>query len=232
MKTKDPREISEKNYVKLWWISQVNAPFRYARDLIREKWRSLDNVAFAKAVTIMEELKPPQQLVEANILLESQLILNDITFLAQEFNFEDFWLPYLVVYILTGKILAPLDKLSKKITSQHVLRMRKVFLWRVKEWNQKEKLKKQGYKTRRRDPDNAYVKGKYMDELSAGKKILSEALIRKDENIADILFEDGKEDIDSVTKKVNLIKKDMERLKKELIPLSPQDKRKLDKIFS
>jgi hypothetical protein len=232
MKTKDPRDIPEKNYVKLWWISQVNAPFRYARDLIREKWRSLDNVAFAKAVTIMEELKPPQQLVEANILLESQLILNDICFLAQEFNFEDFWLPYLVVYILTGKILVPLDKLSKNIPSQHVLRMRKVFLWRVKEWNQKEKLKKEGYRTRRKDSSNMYGKGKYMDDLPVGKKVLSEDLIMLDENIADILFEDGKEDVNSVTKKVNLVKKDAERLKKELIQLSPQSKRKLDKIFS
>lgn len=227
MKTKDLRDVQEKNYCKLWWIQQVNAPFRYALNLIRKKWSSLNAETFEEAVKRSRQLTPFQQLEEAKKLLKPQFFSDDVVNLAREFNFEDFWTPYLVAYIMTGKVLAPPDKPSKNIPSQHILRMRKVFLWRVKEFTQQRKLREKGYKGKRRKEDS---KGKYMDDVS---RSLNETFIHDDSNIADIILGKSVEILSEIEdkKRKNIVKQDMKRLEKELVKLTPQYKRRLGKIF-
>lgn len=223
MKIKDPRGVLEKNYGKLWWIWRINESFRFAVSLLRDKWLKI-NINRDGFLKIRRTVGFSPQLEETKSFLNSSEVFPEDTInLAKEFGFEDFWIPYLAAYIITGRIFAPPDKLSKDTPPPSVLQYHKIFLWRVREWADKDKLKRQGYRVRRRKVE---LKGKYFDDV--------EDLIHNDSNIADKVFGEleevpsEKED----TKRSNRVKQSMERLKKYFVPLTPQTKRRLIKLFS
>lgn len=215
MKIKDSRSVLEKNYAKLWLMPKVDERFRYAVSLIRNKWRSFNKFKFDKAQEKYSKLMLNQLLIEGKRLLESKFLLNDVRKLAKEFGFEKFWYPYLTVYILTGRVIVPY-KLSRDIPSQHVLRQHKVFLWRVKEFAQHKKAKKQK---------------KNMDGIG---RSLGETFIHDDSNIADIVLGKSDEILSEIEdkKRKNIVKQNMKRLQKELVPLTPKISKHLDRIFS
>lgn len=243
---KKDRIIIETNYRKLWLLERTNEPFRYTISLLRKKWQYLlftadlkktpkkalqeqrehlkrqlktaDRTFFpsiAPIINIISKMNLPEEtkkhIYEINLeKSSSNIFFDDIANLAIEFSFEEFWEPCLMIYFLTGKIFSP-DKPSKVAPGERALQYERIFAWTLRKDMDHEK------------PD--YDKN-------------NNDFIHSNTNIADKVY--GKEDWDKMTdakmqkvenKRDQNIRQGVTRFRKYLTPLTPQKKRRLQKIF-
>ena len=132
--------------------------------------------------------------------------------LLKRFDFEDFWLQSLSVYIVTDKIYPPFEERSKDCPPEHVIEDWKIFILTAKKMAQHDFLKKQGLTT------------KQISELEENTDKLPDKLIHSNLDIAQKVWGDWGE-MSKDKSMINLAKKRYERFDKFFVSLTEEDMR-------
>ncbi len=137
--------------------------------------------------------------------------------LLKKFDFEDFWLQSLSVYIVTDKIYPPYENKSKDCPPEHVIEDWKIFTLTAQKEAQHDFLKKQG------------LTAKQIAELEENTDKLPSGLIHSNLNIAQKVWGDWG-DMSKDKTMINLAKKRHERFSKFFVSLTEEDMKILNTL--
>lgn len=161
------------------------------------------------------ELNLPKEIekpIITNLLynVPTSKFIREIKELQARFDFEDFWLQSLAVYVITDKIYPPYEKKSKNCPPAHITEDWKIFTLTSQKKGQHEFLKEEGLTT------------KQIAELQDNTDKLPSKLIHSNLNIAQEVWGDW-DDLSKDKAMANRVKKRYERFRKYFVDFTDED---------
>jgi len=189
-------------------------------------------IELAPVINMVTKISLPEETKREiyNQLLEkmpSKSFLKDIKNLAIEFEFEEFWIPTLALYIVTNRVYPPKNQTSKNVPLASAIKDYHIFLLAQKKEAQHSFLKKE------------YQLDEYdIAELDSDTNKLPTQLLHQYADIADIAY--GELDWDSFLdeeipkeekKRIDRIKQAVKKTRERIVTLTKEEYHRLRTIF-